>query len=63
MVVRCVHAEAAVRGLRLDRGVLDAARLAISRDISPIDDMRSTADYRMRVAQNLLIQFLSELTS
>jgi CO/xanthine dehydrogenase FAD-binding subunit len=62
-VVRCVHAEAAVRGLRLDRGGLDAARLAISRDISPIDDMRSTADYRMRVAQNLLIQFLSELTS
>lgn len=62
-VVRCVHAEAAIRGRHVDRAVLDAARLAISRDISPIDDMRSTAEYRMRVAQNLLIQFLSELTS
>ena len=28
------------------------------RDIAPIDDIRSTARYRLRVAQNLLEEFL-----
>ncbi len=61
-VVRCMHAERAVRGHSLDAARRDAARAALGRDISPIDDIRSTAEYRMRVAQNLLIQFLLELT-
>jgi CO/xanthine dehydrogenase FAD-binding subunit len=29
-------------------------------EIAPIDDIRSTAEYRRRVAANLLAQFLSE---
>jgi len=63
IVARCVHAEASVRGRPIDAAALDAARRALGEDIAPIDDFRSTADYRARVAGNLLIQFLSELTS
>ena len=33
----------------------------LARDIAPIDDVRSTARYRTRVAQNLLGEFLSGL--
>jgi len=38
-----------------------AAKETLSREISPIDDIRSTARYRLRVAQNLLEEFLSQL--
>lgn len=62
-VTRCLHAEASVRGRSIDMAGLDRARGALTRDIVPVDDFRSTADYRMRVAGNLLIQFLTELTS
>ena len=31
-----------------------------TQDIAPIDDIRSTADYRRRVATNLLRRFWSE---
>jgi xanthine dehydrogenase iron-sulfur cluster and FAD-binding subunit A len=34
------------------------ARDAVAKEISPIDDIRSTARYRTRVAQNLLEEFL-----
>jgi CO/xanthine dehydrogenase FAD-binding subunit len=63
VAIRCVRAEAAVRGRRVEAAALDAARRALAEDVAPIDDFRSTADYRLRVAGNLLIQFLSELTS
>jgi CO/xanthine dehydrogenase FAD-binding subunit len=62
-VLRCGHAEAVVHGRAPDASTVEAARTALRRDITPIDDIRSTAEYRMRVAENLLIQFLSELTS
>ena len=59
-VVRCVEAEATLRGRMLDDGLTAAAAAALPRDVAPIDDLRSTARYRLRVAQNLLIQFLTE---
>jgi len=59
-VVRCTHAEAALRGRGLADEVVAEARQSLARDIAPIDDVRSTARYRLRVAENLLIQFLSE---
>jgi CO/xanthine dehydrogenase FAD-binding subunit len=34
------------------------ARETLIREISPIDDVRSTAGYRLRVAANLLVDFL-----
>lgn len=32
---------------------------ALSKELQPIDDMRSTAAYRLRVAQNLLTEFVA----
>ena len=61
--VRCLQAESAVRGRALDDELASAAARALARDIAPIDDMRSTARYRMHVARNLLIQFLTETLS
>jgi CO/xanthine dehydrogenase FAD-binding subunit len=57
-VVRARHAEDALRGQVLaDAVIADATRLVLE-DISPIDDIRSTAAYRRTVAQNLLREFL-----
>ena len=40
-----------------------AARAALPRGVAPIDDIRSTARYRLRVAQNILEEFLQSLAS
>jgi CO/xanthine dehydrogenase FAD-binding subunit len=62
-VVRCRAAESVLRGGALkDTTPVDAA-VALAQDISPIDDTRSTAQYRMHVARNLLIQFVTALLS
>ncbi len=55
-VVRARNTELAlVQGMSID----DAAGIVAS-DIFPIDDIRSTADYRRRVAMNLVRRFLLE---
>jgi CO/xanthine dehydrogenase FAD-binding subunit len=41
-------------------GSAEAARHALAAEIAPIDDIRSTADYRRRIAQNLLDRFIAE---
>lgn len=61
-VVRALKTEAAVRGRRADAETIAAARQALAGEIAPIDDMRSTARYRLRVAQNLLEDFLLQVT-
>jgi len=60
-VVRCVKTEDLLRGRRPDRETISAARAALAQEISPIDDFRSTARYRLRVGQNLLEEFLLSL--
>lgn len=60
MVVRCVHVEAALRDRIQDGELASVVSAALAHDITPIDDLRSTARYRVRVAENLLIQFLTE---
>jgi CO/xanthine dehydrogenase FAD-binding subunit len=59
-VVRCRNAEQAVRGQRLDPLTIARSAAGLLNDIAPIDDIRSTAAYRRRVAQNLLQEFLRE---
>jgi CO/xanthine dehydrogenase FAD-binding subunit len=61
-VVRCVKTETLLRGQRIDAAVIRAAREELAREIAPIDDMRSSARYRLRVAQNLLEEFLGGLS-
>ncbi len=62
-VVRAASAEGTLRGGRLTPAGIAAAREALARDITPIDDLRSTARYRLRVAQNVLEEFLRTLAS
>jgi xanthine dehydrogenase iron-sulfur cluster and FAD-binding subunit A len=47
-----------VRGQRRSQAA-EAARAAMRTAIRPIDDMRSTADYRREVAENLVSRFFS----
>jgi CO/xanthine dehydrogenase FAD-binding subunit len=61
LVLRAVKTEAALRDLSLTPTVIATARETLAREIAPIDDIRSTARYRLRVAQNLLEEFLSQL--
>ena len=61
IVLRAVKTEDALRGVEMTPAVLAAARETLAREIAPIDDIRSTARYRLRVAQNLLEEFLSQL--
>jgi CO/xanthine dehydrogenase FAD-binding subunit len=52
--VRARAAEAAMQGRRPDRETADAATAALVDEIVPIDDVRSTADYRRAVAARVL---------
>jgi CO/xanthine dehydrogenase FAD-binding subunit len=59
-VRRLRHAEALVKGKRLTPDVVREAVALVAEDVSPIDDVRSTAEYRLAVSRNLLFRFLSE---
>jgi CO/xanthine dehydrogenase FAD-binding subunit len=59
--LRCVHTESKLRDKAIDADSLAAARAALAAEISPIDDLRSTRNYRLRVSLNLLEDFLLKL--
>jgi len=61
IIVRCVQTEDALRGRKPDSETIKSACATLSREISPIDDIRSTANYRLQVAKNLLTDFLLTL--
>jgi xanthine dehydrogenase small subunit len=54
--------EAALLGQQITKETTQAARHALLAEAQPIDDIRSTAEYRRRVAANLLQEFLLELS-
>jgi xanthine dehydrogenase small subunit len=60
VVKRAATAEAVLRGQPWSAATLAAAQAALSRDFAPLDDMRASAAYRLRVAQNLLQRFWLE---
>jgi CO/xanthine dehydrogenase FAD-binding subunit len=62
IVLRAVKTEDALCGSSVTPAVIAAAKESLAREIAPIDDIRSTARYRLRVAQNLLEEFLSQLS-
>ena len=57
-VIRAFCTEDALRGRPLDGPTIAAAEQMLASEIAPIDDVRSTARYRTRVAVNLLREFL-----
>ena len=63
IVVRCVETEDTLRGRKPDDETIGTACASLLREISPIDDIRSTAKYRLQVARNLLVDFLTTLRS
>jgi xanthine dehydrogenase small subunit len=60
VVKRAAGAEAALLGQRWNEATLTAAQAALGSDFAPLDDMRASAGYRLRVARNLLQRFWLE---
>jgi len=63
ITLRCSSTEAASLGRALSSKTRAAAQDALAEEITPIDDIRSTAQYRRRVAANLLGEFLGKLAA
>jgi CO/xanthine dehydrogenase FAD-binding subunit len=59
--LRCHKVEAALTGQLLNQALFSHARELIAKEIRPIDDIRSTSQYRSLVTQNLLGEFLGQL--
>ena len=59
--VRAWKTEATLKGQKIDPATIKAARAEVMNELKPIDDVRSTADYRSQVAANLLEEFLNQL--
>ena len=62
-VLRCVRTERLLRGRNPEPESIRAAQEELGGEIAPIDDMRSSTRYRRRVAQNLLEEFLREMSA
>jgi CO/xanthine dehydrogenase FAD-binding subunit len=60
---RLYKTEAALLGRPITKETIQAAQRALLAEVQPIDDIRSTAEYRKHVAANLLQEFLLELAA
>ncbi len=54
------HAEAVLQGHVWNEAAVRAAMRAMRDDFQPLTDMRASAEYRLKVAQNLLLKFFLE---
>ena len=59
--LRCHQTEAALLNRPPSSDSIEVAVAALAKEISPIDDVRSTRDYRLQVSLNLLREFLNRL--
>ncbi len=59
--LRCLKTERALRGSKLDQATIDRASAVMADEVVPIDDIRSTRNYRLRVSLNLLAAFVQQL--
>jgi xanthine dehydrogenase small subunit len=57
---RAAQVEAALTGRAWTRTTIDAALPAFAQDYTPLSDMRASASYRLRTAQNLLLRYWLE---
>ena len=60
---RLLETEAVLLGQKIESETIRSAHSALLFEVKPIDDIRSTAQYRSRVAINLLDEFLLQLRS
>ncbi len=61
--IRCLKTEAALLGQIISVATATAGKSVLTAEIAPIDDLRSTSDYRLRVSINLLGDFIHGLSS
>jgi CO/xanthine dehydrogenase FAD-binding subunit len=61
--MRLQQTESVLLGRSIDSRTLQSARTALLAEAAPIDDIRSTAEYRKCVSANLLDEFLLQLRS
>ncbi len=59
---RAAHAEAALLGQHWTLATAEAAAAALAEDFTPMSDMRASAAYRLKSAQNLLLRYFHDLT-
>jgi CO/xanthine dehydrogenase FAD-binding subunit len=59
--LRLTETEQILKGKPVDAELVDRARKTAAAAIQPIDDVRSTARYRLAVAGNLVAEFLEQL--
>ncbi|WP_414832043.1 xanthine dehydrogenase small subunit [Afifella sp. YEN Y35] len=59
---RAAKAEAALIGETFGEAAFRKAAAALAEDFTPLDDMRASAAYRLKVAQNLLLRFSMDRT-
>ena len=59
--VRCHRTEQALANQPLNNETIEAALQTLATEIAPIDDLRSTRNYRLRVSLNLLQDFLLQM--
>jgi len=59
--IRCHRTEQALENKLLTNELIEDALQTLTAEIAPIDDVRSTKNYRLRVSLNLLQDFLLEL--
>jgi xanthine dehydrogenase iron-sulfur cluster and FAD-binding subunit A len=57
VTLRAKRVESVLLGSHRDEATIAAAEHAVREDIAPIDDVRSTGDYRMRIAERLVRAF------
>jgi CO/xanthine dehydrogenase FAD-binding subunit len=56
--LRCVKTENTLRGVMITPSIIEQAKAELAGEIVPIDDIRSTRNYRLKVSLNLLEDFL-----
>jgi CO/xanthine dehydrogenase FAD-binding subunit len=59
--LRCIQTETVLKGKQVCNDLIQWAEKKLAEEISPIDDIRSTKEYRVKVAQNLLRTFMEQL--
>lgn len=61
--LRCSKTEQFLKGKKISAQVLAGACAELAQEIAPMNDIRSTAAFRLKVAQNLLEEFLCGIGS
>ncbi len=63
ITVRAPGTEALLRGKAITTALIGKARRSLADEVTPIDDVRSTADYRRHICGTLIARFLKEITA